>query len=183
VLPIGLLLIRVVVGLLFMGHGAQKLFGWFGGKGLRGMGAQLEGLGYRPGYHLAWLAGLSEAGGGLLLALGFLTPFGAAAIIGMMVSATLSVHLEKGLWNTAGGFELPLVYATVALALAFVGPGRLSLDRAFGWPLRGLAWGLLALILGVGVALSLDVWRSANLRRTAPTEPVARPEGHKRPAA
>src|SRR6184192_2026996 len=106
-MSIGLFILRVVVGALFVGHGTQKLFGWFGGGGPEGTGAFYHKVGFQPGVPLAILAGATEAGGGLLLALGLLTPLAAAGIIGVMISAAVGVHWPNGLWNTGGGFELP----------------------------------------------------------------------------
>ena len=146
-MSIGLFFLRVVVGALFVGHGTQKLFGWFGGGGPEGTGRFFEQIGYTPGRKMAYLAGMSEAGGGALMILGFLTPLAAAAIVGVMV-ATLPVHVPKGLWNTNGGYELPLVYATAAIALAFAGPGRASVDAAIGWTATGAAIGTAAAAFG-----------------------------------
>jgi putative oxidoreductase len=160
---IGLLILRVVVGGLFIGHGTQKLFGWFGGHGLDGTGGWYESIGYKPGRRMAAIAGSAEAGGGLLLVLGLLTPLGSAAIIGVMLSATLSVHIDKGLWNSNGGYELPMVMATAALALAMVGPGSMSLDEALDLANGGVAEGLGALVLGGGLAFLLEVRRRAIL--------------------
>jgi len=126
----GLLILRVAVGALLVGHGAQKLFGWFGGYGLAGTGGFFHSLGFRPGKAMAAVAGLSEAGGGLLLALGLLTPLAAAAIVGTLLVAG-SVHLDKGLWGGNGGYELPLLYAVVGAAFAVAGPGTASLDHLF----------------------------------------------------
>jgi putative oxidoreductase len=121
-----------VVGGLFMGHGSQKLFGWFGGHGLEGTGGFMSSIGYRPGRRMALVGGLVEFVGGLLLALGFLTPLGAVLIVGQMAAATLAVHIDKGLWNQNGGYEYPLVLAVVALAVTFAGPGTISVDSALG---------------------------------------------------
>jgi putative oxidoreductase len=173
---IGPLLLRIVVGLLFVGHGIQKLFGWFGGHGPKGTGQFMESLGYKPGVPMATLAGLAEAGGGLLLALGFLTPLAAAAIIGVMTNAILSVHLPKGIWNSEGGLEFPLVMATAATAVVFTGAGKWSLDRAFGWELSGWKWGLAAVALGlvVGVVLFAASAGRTRRRRAAPGEGESR---------
>jgi putative oxidoreductase len=167
---IGLLILRVVVGGLVAGHGAQKLFGWFRGHGIAGTGGFFESLGFRPGRWMAVLGGMAELGGGSLLMLGFLTPFGSAAIIGVMTTAALSVHLEKGLWNTEGGFELPLAYATAAATVAFTGPGRYSMDAALGLPLRGIAWGALSIVVGVSAAMIMNSFRVASLQRAAATD-------------
>ena len=126
-MSIGLLILRIVVGLLFVGHGTQKLFGWFGGGGPAGTEGMMGSLGFRPSRPVAYLGGLVETLGGVLLALGLLTPLGTVLIVAMMTSATLSVHIDKGVWNQNGGYELPLVYATAATAIAF-GPGRYSID-------------------------------------------------------
>jgi putative oxidoreductase len=148
-MDIGLLLLRSVVGLTLAAHGAQKLFGWFGGYGLDGTGGFMETLGFRPGRRQALMAGLVESGGGLLLALGFLTPVAAAAIVAVMLVAVVSVHLKAGFFVTGGGYEYNLVIGIAAVALAFTGPGALSLDALFGLPLSGALWGTGALIAGL----------------------------------
>jgi putative oxidoreductase len=127
-MDIGLLIIRLVIGLLFAAHGAQKLFGWFGGYGLKGTGGWMESLGLKPGVAMALMAGLSELLGGLLFALGFLTPLAALLIAGAMVMAIVKVHLPNGLWSTANGYEYNLVLLTVAIGIALIGPGRYALD-------------------------------------------------------
>jgi putative oxidoreductase len=144
----GLFIIRVAVGLLLLAHGTQKLFGWYGGHGLATTGGFFESLGHKPGRLMALVAGLSEAGGGLLLVVGLLTPLGAAMIIGTMLVASMSVHAENGLWASNGGYELPLVYAVVAAGLAFTGAGSWSVDNAAGIPATsGWGAGLGALVL------------------------------------
>jgi putative oxidoreductase len=149
----GLFLIRMVVGLTLAAHGAQKLFGLFGGHGIAGTGQFFESIGFRPGRVLAAIAGLGELGGGLALALGLLTPFASAAIIATMAVAIWSVHIEKGFFNHAGGYEFPLMIAAIALGIAFTGAGPLSLDATLGFPLSGGEWGWLALGLGLAGAL------------------------------
>jgi putative oxidoreductase len=148
-MDLGLLILRLVVGLTLAAHGAQKLFGWFGGYGLTGTGGYLEQLGFRPGRRAAFMAGLSEAAGGLLLALGAATPLAATLIVGVMLVATATVHAPKGFWNHEGGYEYLLVLATAAVSVAFAGPGRFSVDGALGLGLSGTAWGLGALALGL----------------------------------
>ena len=153
----GLFLIRAVLGLLLFAHGCQKLFGWWGGHGLEGTGGFFHTLGHRPGRQMAALAGASEATGGALLFLGLLTPLGAAAIIGTMTVAAVSVHADNGLWATNGGYELPMFYGVVAAGLAFTGPGSFSIDNGLGLHLAGWGWGLLALVLGgIGAAIQLS---------------------------
>ena len=144
-MELGLFLLHVVPGLLLMGHGAQKLFGWLGGHGPEGTGQFMDALGMRPGKRMALAAGFNEFGGGLLLALGLLTPLAAVLIASTMLVAALTAHRGKGLWVTNNGFELPLVYGVVAVGLAFNGAGQWSLDHAIGWDVAGLWWGLGAL--------------------------------------
>ncbi len=168
-MSVGLLLLRVVVGALFVGHGTQKLFGWFGGHGLDGTGGWLESLGYRPGRRWAAIAGLTEAVGGLLLALGFLTPLAAAAIVGVMLNATLAVHLRNGVWNANGGYELPLTFATAATAIAFTGPGAYSFDALIGFAPDGILAGVGALVLGLCVGLVVHALRRVPVAVEAPS--------------
>jgi putative oxidoreductase len=129
---LGVLVLRLAVGGLLAGHGAQKLFGAFGGPGLAGTTGWLESQGYRPGQQWAILAGLSEFGGGALTALGFLHPLGPIGTFGAMTVASLDVHGGKPIWATEGGAELPITNMAAATALALAGPGAFSLDRALG---------------------------------------------------
>src|SRR5881396_3756266 len=155
-MSIGLLILRLVVGLTVAAHGAQKLFGWFGGFGLAGTGQFLEKLGFRPGRVQAAQAGIAEFGGGVLLAAGFLTPAAAAAVVAVMLVASVSVHIKSGFFAQNGGYEYPLVLGVAALALAFTGPGALSLDQAFGISRSGETWGLATLAAGlIGGAVPL----------------------------
>src|SRR2546425_1468184 len=128
----GLLIIRVFFGLAMAGHGAQKLFGWFGGYGIKQTGAFFESIGFRPGAAFATAAGLSEMGGGLLVAVGLLTPFGAAAVLAAMLVAMVSVHLKNGFFAAGNGIELPFLYAVAALGIGLMGGGAISLDRLLG---------------------------------------------------
>lgn len=128
-LNLGLLLIRLVIGLTMAGHGCQKLFGWFGGAGPSGTGAWLESLGIRPaGTIWATVAGLFELCGGLLFALGLWTAVGAGLIIVIMIDAIATVHRRNGFWIDKGGFEYNLVLMAVVLAVAFIGPGAYALN-------------------------------------------------------
>jgi len=152
----GLLILRIAVGLTLVGHGTQKLFGWFGGYGLEGTGGFLEQLGFRPGRRAALMAGLTEAGGGALLALGLLTPLAATMVIAVMLVAIVSVHLSKGFFVSNGGYEYPLLLAVAALTLAITGPGQLSLDALLGTQRAGLPWGIATAALGsLGAAVQL----------------------------
>lgn len=155
-MDIGLLLLRVTVGLTLSAHGAQKLFGWFHGHGLEGTARGMEALGFFPGKRHAAMAGLVEFGGGLMLALGLFTPLGAALVTSVMLVAAVSAHVKQGFFMTSGGYEYNLVLGVAAVALAFAGPGALSLDAALGLPLSGPLWGTLALLVAVvGGALQL----------------------------
>lgn len=176
-MDLALFVLRIVVGGLFAAHGAQKLFGSFGGHGIAGTGKFFESLGLRPGERHARFAGLAEFGGGLLLVLGLLTPFAAAAIIGVMVVAILTVHGPKGWQATEGGYEYNVVLATVAFALAAAGAGAWSIDHAIGLD-GGAGWGFFALVAGVlGGMGALISARGAGRRPQAQTQaqPVARP--------
>ncbi|MGZ4317964.1 MAG: DoxX family protein [Gaiellaceae bacterium] len=172
------LLARTTIGLLFVGHGTQKLFGWFGGGGLDETGGFFEQLGLRPGRRYAQAAGAAEAGGGLLFALGAATPLGAAAVSGAMITAIKTVHLEKGIWVSAGGYEYNLVLLAAVFGLTENGPGRWSVDGALGRSRWGTRWALAA--LAAGAAGSAAVLRAAKQevkkdseRPAAEAEPVA----------
>jgi putative oxidoreductase len=160
---IGLLVMRVVIGLVLGGHGVQKLFGWFGGHGLSTTGQGFGALGYRPGTLFAFVAGATEAGGGLLLALGLLTPLAAAAIVGTMLNAALSAHVKKGFWLANGGYEYTLALGAAAAGLGFTGAGAYSLDHAIGWTMGGTSWGLFAVALGLVIGMVTDLYRRRNL--------------------
>ncbi|MFF3323900.1 DoxX family protein [Streptomyces sp. NPDC002889] len=125
---LGLLALRVGTGAVLVAHGTQKLFGWFGGGGLEGTAKGMEAMGFRPGKHSAVAAGLGEAGGGTLLALGLATPAAGAAAAGAMAAA-VAVHAPAGFFNQAGGFEYPAFLGFTAAAVALTGPGRYSLDH------------------------------------------------------
>lgn len=123
---------RIFLGAILIPHGAQKLFGAFGGGGVKGTGAFFEQIGLKPGYAMALAAGLAEFVGGILVILGFLTPLAAVAIIGTMVVAALVAHVKNGFFATAGGYEYNLALAGMALVLVITGAGAVSLDAAFG---------------------------------------------------
>lgn len=148
-MALGLLMLRLIVGLTMTAHGAQKLFGWFGGYGLQGTAGFLEKLGFVPGRRNALLAGIAEFLGGLLLALGLATPLAATLIISVMFVAVATVHAKNGFFNSNQGFEYNLTLAVVALSVAIIGAGPLSLDAALGIPDAGWVWGLAALVAGV----------------------------------
>ena len=129
---LALLVLRTIMGSLMVGHGAQKLFGWWGGYGLEGTGGWLESLGLRPGRPWAILAGGSEFGGGVLSLLGLFNPLGPLGVIGSMAMATRKAHWGNPIWVTEGGPELPVTNVSIATALMLAGPGKYSLDRALG---------------------------------------------------
>ena len=161
---LGLLIARLVFGATLAAHGAQKLFGWFGGYGLSGTGQFLESAGLRPGRVMAALAGVSETAGGLLVALGLLGPIGPALILAVMITAS-SFHSKNGFFWTSQGIEVPLVYGAVAVALAFVGYGAYSVDALAGFTRLWTA-DLNAAALGAGVlgGLGALVMRSVSSR-------------------
>lgn len=167
-MDIGLLLLRLTVGLTLAAHGTQKLFGWFGGSGLDGTGKSMEMIGFLPGRRHALMAGLAEGGGGLLLALGLMTPVAASVVFAVMVVAGVSVHLKQGFFITSGGYEYTLVLAVSGLSVAFTGPGLLSLDALLGFHLEGAPWGAGAALVGLaGAAIQLGG------RHRAPTPQAA----------
>ena len=148
-MDLALLVLRLVVGLLFVGHGAQKLFGAFGGGGLDRTAGMFDNIGLQPGWLHARAAGAAEFAGGALIALGLFTPFAAAALIGVMVAAIATVHAKNGIWNTNQGYEFNLVLIAAVFALAGIGAGAWSLDNAFGFDLHGVIWALAALAAGL----------------------------------
>jgi putative oxidoreductase len=147
---VGILIARLVVGLVMAAHGAQKLFGWFGGYGLNATGEFMVQLGFRPGRTFAAAASIGEITSGLLIAFGLLGPVGPALMISVMIVAAISVHWQNGLFAQTNGIEVPLLYATAGFALAFIGFGPYSLDAVLGIAGRWtLSTTLIVLALGV----------------------------------
>ena len=172
-MDIALLALRLVVGLFFVGHGAQKLFGSFGGHGLAGTAGFFDSIGMKPGRRNAIAAGTAEFAGGLLLVLGLLTPLAATLIIGVMVVAIATVHRNKGPWVTDGGWEYNAVLIAVAFALAGASPGEISLDGALGWlpDITGSGWAFGALGIGVlGGVFAVAISRAAEQAPSGETE-------------
>lgn len=175
---IALLVLRLVPGLLFMGHGLQKLVPprlspkFLAAHGLGGVAAGFDQMGLSPGLPLALLAGLGELGGGFLIASGLVTPLGTALLAAVMTVAILSVHLRNGIWNSAGGFEFPLLMLTAVYVVSAIGPGSLSLDHAAGisnW--LGIHWAdenavRAGAAVGIGAAAGVLSLGFARLRRT-----------------
>ena len=176
-MDIALLVLRVVVGLFFAGHGAQKLFGKFGGHGIEGTAGFFDSLGMKPGRRNAVAAGAAELTGGVLLVLGLLTPLAAALIISVMLVAIATVHAGKGPWVTDSGWEYNAVLIAAAFALTGAGPGEISLDDAIGWmpDITGTGWAFVALAAGALGALGALVSARATAGREAQpqTEPLA----------
>jgi putative oxidoreductase len=169
----GMILLRVVAGLALAAHGSQKLFGSFGGSGPAGTRKFFAGLGFRTPLAMPLIAGLSELGGGLLFAFGLVTPVAALALTVVMLNAIGTVHWKKGFFNSAGGFEYNLLIIATAVAVTATGPGRFSLDHAFGWAGRisGPWWALAIVLLAPTIALvTLTLGGSAQAPQ-APDEP------------
>ena len=166
-LDFGFLFARVAVGLLMAAHGAQKLFGWFGGGGLEGTGAFFGQLGFHPGRLFAIAAALAEFGGGLLIAIGLLGPIGPAIVLADMVVAAISVHWRNGLFATSNGIELPLLYSIAAVRFALTGPGRYSLDA-----MLGLRWAWTPRVIWIALAVGI-VGGLINLALRRPPPPAA----------
>ena len=163
-MDLGLLLARMVFGLLMAAHGTQKAFGWFGGYGLAGTAGFFEQLGFRPGRLFAGAAAGTEIVAGLLVAFGLLGPLGPALIVSVMIVAAATVHWANGVFANNNGIELPLLYGVAALTLALSGPGAFSIDA-----LLGLTWSepviWTALALGV-----LGGFGNLAIRKTAPAQ-------------
>src|SRR5216684_1078456 len=126
----GLLVARLVFGVLMAAHGAQKLFGWFGGYGLAAVSGYFDTLGFRPGRFFAALASTAEVVSGLLVATGLFGPVGPALMLSVMIVAAVSAHWSNGVFATSNGIEVPLLYGAAGAALALTGPGLYSLDAA-----------------------------------------------------
>jgi putative oxidoreductase len=178
-MKVGRLLLRTTIGGFFIGHGAQKLFGAFGGGGLQATAEAFESMGLRPGIAQATAAGVAEAGGGAGLLLGYQTPLAASALVATMLTAINRVHLKAGPWVTKGGYEYNVVLIAGAVALADAGPGKLSLDALRGKERSGTKWGLAALALGAagaaGAHIATETFAPPVAPEPLPTEVVPPP--------
>lgn len=163
---LALLVLRATTGSLLVGHGAQKLFGAFGGPGPEGTARTFESMGLKPGGLWARLGGAAELGGGALMALGLLGPLGPLAVVSAMTMATLKAHRGKPIWATSGGAELPVTNIAIALAVALAGPGRYSLDRMLGVRVGGVP--VTAAAAGAGALLALGLNPPAVLQNLEP---------------
>jgi len=183
----GRLALRATVGGFFVGHGTQKLFGWFGGHGLEATAKGFESMGLRPGRHHATAAAVAETGGGALVAAGLATPFAASVLTATMLTAIHRVHLKNGPWSANGGYEYNAVLIGAALTLAEVGPGSLSLDRKLGIEKTGGKWSLLALLAGIIGAAGAHAYAESQPAPAPPPEeraaPATAPEAVEAPAA
>jgi putative oxidoreductase len=166
----GILLLRLTIGLTLAAHGAQKLFGWFGGPGLDQTGRAFEAIGFKPGRRHAMLAGLVEIVAGALLALGLASTLAAALVLSVMMVAAVGVHGRNGFFITKGGYEFNVVFGVAAWTVAFTGPGAYSLDAALVPAASGVVWGLTAFIAAVIAASG----------QLAQRRPAAQPTDHGR---
>jgi putative oxidoreductase len=170
IMNIGTVALRGVVGPLFVGHGTQKLFGWFGGHGIEGTGGFFEGLGLRPGKRNAIAAGTTEALGGALLTLGAFTPLAATMVASTMVTAIRTVHLDNGPWVTDNGYEYNAVLIAATAALVEHGPGKPSVDAALFPNWKGRGWA--AASLAAAVAGSYLVTKLSEPAQDEPAPPA-----------
>jgi putative oxidoreductase len=172
-MSIGRLILRTSVGGLFVGHGTQKLFGWFGGGGIDQTAGFFDAIGIRPGRTNAIAAGAAEAGGGALLALGLATPVAATVLTSTMLTAIHRVHLKNGPWITKQGYEYNLVLIAAALALAETGPGSLSLDEKLGIEVKGPKVAFAALAAGVIGAVGAHAYAASQPEPAPASAPEA----------
>ncbi len=149
------LLIRLVVGLTFAAHGAQKAFGWWGGPGMAGWRGAITSMGFRPVELFVAASILAELVGGLMFAAGILTPLAAMALVAQSVVIILKVHWSKGFFSTKGGFEFAFVLAMAAVAIGIAGPGQVSLDQLIKFEPAAAVRGALLVIGALGGLASL----------------------------
>jgi putative oxidoreductase len=180
---LGRLIARGVIGGLFVGHGTQKLFGWFGGPGLEGTSGMMDRLELSPGKRHALAASIAETAGGSMLVLGALTPLAGALITGSMVTAIRKVHFSKGLWNQNGGYEFNLALIGAVAALVDGGPGRPSVDSALGIDDTGSGWAVASVAAGVvGSTIAIEAGKRHGQEQERQEQPFAAPETAATPA-
>ncbi len=166
VVDLGLLVLRAVSGLIFAAHGAQKAFGWWNGPGYAGWTSALQRMAIRPGPWWAVISIGAELVGGLLLALGFLTPLAAAALLGQSIVIVFAVHWSNGFWNGNRGWEYPITLAAGVVAIAAIGPGAIALDATLGLTFSGPVRMAAAVVGVLGGLLAVAI------RRFAPPSPT-----------
>jgi putative oxidoreductase len=172
---LGLFVLRAAVGGVLFSHGAQKLFGWFGGGGIEGTAKGMEAMGFKPGGQAALAAGLGEAGGGALLVAGLATPIAGPIVAGTMAGAT-AVHFQHGFFATKGGFEYPALLGVCGLAIGLTGPGRYSLDHVTGHVLDRPPLGLVAFLAATAAAAKVVAKRDQAVRDAAARAMEGEPE-------
>lgn len=173
-MKVGRLLLRAAVGGFFIGHGTQKLFGWFGGQGLKAQAEHFESIGLKPGVVNAAAAGAAETLGGAGLLFGYRVPLASAGVVSVMLTAINRVHLKNGPWAHKGGYEYNVVLAAAAVSLAESGPGPISLDALRGKEKTGTLWGLFSLVAGAIGAAGAHAFAES---RATPGVPVPEPTG------
>jgi putative oxidoreductase len=172
-MKVGRLFLRGILGGIFISHGAQKLFGWFGGHGLKATSQGFESMGMRPGRVHATAASVTEVASGTLTVLGLAPPVAASGITAVMLTAIHRVHKKNGFFITNGGYEFNLILIGAALALAEAGPGDPSLDSALGMDMHGPGWAIAALAAGAAGAVGAHLYAESQLEPPAPTPPAA----------
>lgn len=156
---LGLLVIRLAVGLTFAAHGLQQSLGLWGGPGMVGWTGAMDHMGFRPAHYWALGATVAQVGGGIGLAIGLLTPIAAAALVGIGLVIVLKVHWQKGFWNSKGGFEFPLVLLAASIGILLIGPGGISIDGLLGLRLFAEAWvKWLGLIIAIGGGIGIYLY-------------------------
>ncbi len=177
-MKLGRLLARLLIGGMFIGHGTQKLFGWFGGPGLEGTTGMMDKLGLAPARTNAYAASLSETLGGVGIALGAFTPAAAASLIATMTTAIRTVHFKNGFWSTGGGYEYNLTIIAALLLIVDGGPGPVSVDSLLGAEETGAGVALAALAAGVaGSTVSLAAAKAAARKAAAAAPAPTAPTG------
>jgi putative oxidoreductase len=180
----GRLFTRIVVGGIFVGHGTQKLFGWFGGPGIEGTAKMMGSLELHPPRRNAIAASVAETAGGAMLVLGALTPLAAAAVTGTMITAIRTVHWKNGPWNANKGYEFNLTLIAATLAIVDAGPGAPSVDHALSLDDAGPGWALASLAAGaVGSTLAIEAGRRLSTPRKPELQVVDPPAGDSPPPA